>query len=268
MKIVLVSVGIILCGLIKCFAQLKSEPEFKKFSHELIEKAESGDSEAQYNLGRCYSFGSGTTKNQEEAFKWYMKSAEKGNSFGQGAVGACYAGGLGTGKNDDMAFEWMKRSAEQGNTEAEYGLGVFYYNGRGTKKDESEAKRWLQKAATSGHLMAQSTLKQLAERPLQPYSDELLKKAQSGNAVAQFNIADCYFYGKGVPADKAQSIRWLTKAADSGDAISQYNLGVVYLQGLGVEKDTTKGTALLKKAADQGNDVASKLLAALSQTQK
>jgi hypothetical protein len=74
--------------------------------------------------------------------------------------------------------------------------------------------------------------------------------------------------GKGVPADKAESIRWLTKAADSGDAISQYNLGVLYLQGLGVEKDITKGTALIKKAADQGNDVANKFLAALSQAQK
>ena len=101
---VLVSTGIILCGLIKCFAQINSEPEFKKFSQELIEKAVSGDSEAQYNLGRCYFFGCGTTKNQEEAFKWYMKSAEKGNSFGQAAVGASYAGGLGIKKNDETAF--------------------------------------------------------------------------------------------------------------------------------------------------------------------
>ena len=134
----------------------------------------------------------------------------------------------------------------------------------GGKSASAAAKKWLQKAATNGHQMAQSTLKQLAERPLQPYSDELLKKAQSGDVVAQFNIADCYFYGKGVPADKAESIRWLTKAADSGDAISQYNLGVLYLQGLGVEKDITKGTALIKKAADQGNDVANKFLDALS----
>jgi hypothetical protein len=266
-KILLTAVIILDCS-IKSFAQNKSEPEIEKYSPELKEKAESGDAEAQYKLGRCYYFGCGITKNQEEAFQWYMKSAQKGNSFGQAAVGASYAGGLGIEKNENAAFEWMKKSAEQGNTEAEYALGVFYYNAKGTKKDEIEANKWLQKAADNGHQMAVSTLKQLNERPLLPYSDELLKKAEMGDAVAQFNIADCFFYGKGVPADKAQGIKWLTKAADSGDAISQFNLGVVYLQGLGVEKDVTKGTALLQKASAQGNEMANKLLAALSQTRK
>ena len=96
---ILLCAFIILCSSIKSFAQIKSEPENEKYSQELKEKAEAGDGEAQYKLGRCYYFGCGIAKNQEEAFQWYMKSAQKGNSFGQAAVGASYAGGLGTEKN-------------------------------------------------------------------------------------------------------------------------------------------------------------------------
>ena len=260
-------IGIILIASVwaNCWA---FQPEFKKYSNELVQKAESGDSDAQYNLGRCYFFGCGISKNTDEAFKWYMKSANQGNSFAQASVGACYAGGLGTVKDEAQAFAWMQKSAEQKNADAQYAIGVFYFNGNGVNKNEDEAKKWLQKAAAQGHEMAQSTLKQQAQRPLQPYSDELLKKAETGDAIAQFNLADCYFYGKGVPMDKAEGIRWLSKAADSGDALSQYNLGAAYLKGLGVEKDETKGMALIKKAADQGNDLAKKLIAALSQLKR
>lgn len=51
---------------------------------ELIRKAESGDAEAQYELGNNYYFGfSGFSTNEEEADKWFLKAAEQGHAKAQ-----------------------------------------------------------------------------------------------------------------------------------------------------------------------------------------
>lgn len=41
--------------------------------------AQSGDSKAQFNVGRCYSLGDGIDKDVEESIKWLLKSAEQGD---------------------------------------------------------------------------------------------------------------------------------------------------------------------------------------------
>lgn len=46
------------------------------------EKAESGDAEAQHELGLCFYNGLGTSKNYTEALKWYRKAAEQDYPFG------------------------------------------------------------------------------------------------------------------------------------------------------------------------------------------
>lgn len=232
------------------------EKKLEQYSQELVTRASAGDSEAQYNLGCCYSFGMGISKNAVEAFQWYKKAAIQGNADAQCSVGACYAGGLGTVKDESLAFDWIKKAAEQNNPAAEYGVGVAYCNGMGVTKNDAEGKKWLQKAADKGNQMACLTLKQLEQRPPQPYSDKLLKKAESGDALAQYNLAGCYLYGQGVAIDKAEAIRWLRKSADSGDSFSQYSLGVIYIKGLGCEKNEEKGLALIKEAAEHGNDLA------------
>ncbi len=46
---------------------------------ELKQKAEAGDAEAQFQLGKKYANGDGVEQDYAEALKWYMKSAEHGN---------------------------------------------------------------------------------------------------------------------------------------------------------------------------------------------
>src|SRR5215204_1684155 len=50
-------------------------------------KAESGDAQAQADLGRAYSKGEGVKQSYSEAAKWYLKSAEQGNAIAQNALG-------------------------------------------------------------------------------------------------------------------------------------------------------------------------------------
>ena len=50
---------------------------------------------------------------------------------------------------------------------------------------------------------------------------ELLKKAEQGNAGAQYALGECYYYGTGVPRNEAEAIKWLQKAAQQGHAKAQ-----------------------------------------------
>ena len=45
--------------------------------------AKHGTDRAHFNLGDCYEYGKGTTKNLAEAEKWYKKAAEQGNARAQ-----------------------------------------------------------------------------------------------------------------------------------------------------------------------------------------
>jgi hypothetical protein len=50
----------------------------------------------------------------------------------------------------------------------------------------------------------------------------------------------------------SEDIKTLTKRAEGGDAIAQYNLGVEYASGQGVLQDYTEAVKWWRKAAEQG----------------
>ena len=95
------------------------------------------------------------------------------------------------------------------------------------------------------------------------YADaaEILKRlAEKGDTEAQYHLAVCYYYGKGVEMNIPEAIEWYRKAADRGHANAQCNLGICYEFGLGVNKDLSKAAYWYRKAAEQGNDIAKKAL--------
>jgi TPR repeat protein len=80
-----------------------------------------------------------------------------------------------------------------------------------------------------------------------------LKAAEQGNANAQFNLGCCYCNGDGVLKDPTEAVKWWRKAAEAGDASAQFNLGVCYVDGNGMPKNMAEGVKWYRKAAEQGN---------------
>jgi hypothetical protein len=70
--------------------------------------------------------------------------------------------------------------------------------------------------------------------------DELLAKAEGGDAIAQSKLGSRYYKGKGVKQDYTQALKWYQKAAEQGDVYGQVNLGFFYCEGLGVEQNYDK----------------------------
>ena len=78
------------------------------------------------------------------------------------------------------------------------------------------------------------------------------KASEPEDAQAQFELGRRYFYGKGVPQDCAEAVRWFRKAAEQEHAEAQYYLGKCYDNSLGVQLNKDKSNQWLRKAAEQG----------------
>ena len=94
--------------------------------------------------------------------------------------------------------------------------------------------------------------------------DETRKKAENGDAAAQFILGAAYAYGTGgVPKVSAEAVKWYRKAADQGVATAQSNLGVMYGNGEGVPKDLVQAHVWWNISGAAGNAEAKEALSDL-----
>jgi len=112
--------------------------------------AQSGDAEAQYDVGYRYEKGRGVDEDEETALEWYRKSAEQGMAKAQYKIGTFYMKGIAVDKNTSEAKIWLQKAADLGYAPAQYQLGKLYAGPRGGR-DYQMAATWLQKAQDNGY---------------------------------------------------------------------------------------------------------------------
>lgn len=187
--------------------------------------ADQGHAEAQFYLGKCYFNGWGVSPNIEKAVNYYYKASKQNLAEAQYALGMYYYGQGKDYNNEEYrrksdlstAVSWFRKAAEQGHSDAQFYFGECYENGEGVEKNHKEAVKWYQKAAENGHDIAKTKIK----------LDSLLQKSKDGNAEAQYELGNCYFYGNDVKKDFPQAFKWYQKAAEQGhpqakDVLEQY----------------------------------------------
>ena len=86
------------------------------------------------------------------------------------------------------------------------------------------------------------------------------KSAEQGNALAQYTLAIMYSYGGRVPKNYEKAFNWFQQAAKQGDVIAQYNLAKMYLNGNGVPQNFEEALFWLKKAAEQNHEESQDLI--------
>ena len=64
--------------------------------------------------------------------------------------------------------------------------------------------------------------------------EDLIRAAEQGNAISQYNLALKYDFGRGVPQDYAEAVKWYRLSAEQGRAQAPYNLGLMHYHGRGV----------------------------------
>jgi TPR repeat protein len=83
------------------------------------------------------------------------------------------------------------------------------------------------------------------------YFKQTLKKAETGDAKAQYYIGLMYSVGEDVPQDYKEAARWLCRSAEKGNVDAQFNIGFMYYNGEGVPKDYKEAFKWYIKAAEQ-----------------
>ncbi len=225
----------------------------------LQKQADSGDADAQLNLGLMYANGKGVPKDVAKAVEWYQKAAAQGNAKAQFNLGVAYANGAGVPKDVAKAMEWYQKAAARGHARAQRILWLMYRSGIGVPKDDAKAVEWLQKEAAQGGANAQAvlgTVYRTGEGVPKDYAKAVewyQKAAAQGDVYAQIQLGGMYRTGEGVTKDAAKAVEWYQKAATQGYVEAQYDLGGIYLSGEGVPKDYAKVAEWWQKAAAQGH---------------
>ena len=82
------------------------------------------------------------------------------------------------------------------------------------------------------------------------------RKAEAGEADAQFRLGVMYAYGRGTAREETEAVNWLRKAAAQKHVTAQLRLGLMLARGAGVHKDEAEAAEWLRQAAGHNDPVA------------
>jgi hypothetical protein len=188
--------------------------------------AESGNANAEFDMGLLFSSGHGVTQDYAKAADWYRKAAEQGVVAAEYNLAVLYSNGQGVKQDKAEAAKWFTKVAEAGITQAATALGDLYSSDEGLPKDYVQAEKWYQIAADKG------------------FPD------------AQFGLGLVYDLQESYP----MAIEWYTKAADAGYAPAMTNLGLLYYNAQGEKRDLVQAYAWLARGQKGGDTRAAELL--------
>ena len=131
----------------------------------------------------------------------------------------------------------------------------------GTEKDESEAVRLFRIAAFKGVPEAQFKMAVLTQEGAVPDEGMSAKRwyeaaAESGLAVAKFNLGTMYYEGNGAERDPAKAFELYKEVSETGDGDALFMVGRMLFEGIGVEKDPEEGLKYFGLSANAGNPMA------------
>ena len=242
------------------------EPNQKEALSWFILSAESGDVVAINRVANIYRNGIGIDVDRKKAFKWFKESAETGNGASQFLLAEMLMDGDGTNPDSDAALKWYLKSAESGNSNARYKLGVIYRDGQGAERNINEAIKCFNLAVAQGNVDAQIALMDMIssadadqlndlniEDGLNLATKQLRLLAETGNIIAQKNIAGRMLSGTGMEQDSCGALKWYLRAANAGDAGARHQVGTMYRWGIGTHVNPNEAFKWFKLAAGQKN---------------
>ncbi len=88
-----------------------------------------------------------------------------------------------------------------------------------------------------------------SQKPAQPRLRSLAKRAEKGNAEAQYNLGLMTIIGEGIERDLKKGIELMEQAAANGYELSAHVLSIIYREGMyGVKPSRTKAAYWNKRA--------------------
>ncbi len=201
----------------------------------LLSLAQSGNAEAQWEIGYCHEFGAVTKSRTAiasvdplEAKRWYEHSAAQGYSAAQGALSTLLSSGDVFSRDYAVAIYWAKKAIAQGDASAAHNLGTIYRD----QKKPAMAFRCYQRAVAMGA------------------NDSLLQ------------VGLCYLFGFGTKQNFAEARRCLELIIASDTATlcqrtredALYWMAILSLLGIGGKKKSIEHVRQILESANADDD--------------
>lgn len=193
----------------------------------LLEKAQGGDAEAQWEIADGYEHGCKDEQGNvvvEESLKkaaeWFSRAANSGHASAQNNLGVMLSQGDGVVKNSKLAIEWLKRAYKGGESCAANNIAITYRENGNFRR----AIHWFMKSVDSG-------------------DDEPL-----------LQLGIHYYWGKGVRKNHQKAFDLYQKVVKSNGICeasrddANFYLALAYLEGKGVAKSVATAKRLLRRA--------------------
>jgi len=97
---------------------------------------------AQYNLAQLTLRGWGVTKDLHQAAELFLKASDKGSVRGSFAAGYMLAEAIGVTEDVERGVTLLNKAAAAGNADAQSILAVWYARGHHVTRDVNVAKQW------------------------------------------------------------------------------------------------------------------------------
>ena len=125
----------------------KIDPNFD-LVQAVIESAEKGNPQAQYQLGKMYASGDLVEMSYMEAVRWVGEAAEQGLHDAFPMMAWFYSNGFGVDQDDLKSAAWTRKGAEAGIAKAQYTLACMYrLGGAGCEQDAKQMLHWYHESA-------------------------------------------------------------------------------------------------------------------------
>lgn len=168
-------------------------------------------------IGYCYENGEGVKKDLENALFSYQAAAEFDRPYALYKAASFLFQGLPHLKSDQKkALTYLKKAAAQNDPDACCALGIYYFD-------------HFNQYVLFNHPIS----KRIKPNPVIALKYFKIA-AEQGNLDAQWRLAVCLLEGtEGVESTKEQAFPWVLKVAESGSDIAQFQAGLMYANGTG-----------------------------------
>jgi len=208
-------------------------------------RADTGNSESQFELGLMYSNGEGVVADETEALKWYRLAADNDHSGAMNNLAVILSN---RGKSASILKEvtnLYRKAAKIGDEVAMYNFANRYFNGTGVKKNIKFGLKHMRNSAELGYVTAQFSLGRMyhtGEHGDANFGMAMHWYAAAANqdhSDAHFNLGEMHRDGQGTTISPKKAIEYFIEAAQSDADNSDY-LAELYEEGKVIQADPVK----------------------------
>ena len=218
-----------------------TDVDLKKAEKYLLESADNGNNQAQYQLGKLRL----AQDRIDEAEQLFIKSAEKGNVYSAFSLGRIY---MTEEKRDDSKAEQFLKQYLAGSDDelgiGEYALGKLYL----AQDRIDEAEQLFIKSAEKGNVYSAFSLGRIymtEEKRDDSKAEQFLKQYLAGSddelGIGEYALGKLYLSQDRI--DEAEQL--FIKSAEKGNVYSAFSLGRIYMTE--EKRDDSKAEQFLKQ---------------------